>query len=70
MKWGPWMFAAAAFAASFAFAQTLPLGEPALGASGLPLPRFASLAAGEANLRAGPGEQYPVQWVYRKKGYP
>lgn len=38
--------------------------------SGLPLPRFVSLRAGEVNMRAGPGLQYPVEWVYRKKGLP
>ncbi|OEJ64344.1 hypothetical protein BEN30_16600 [Magnetovibrio blakemorei] len=38
--------------------------------SGLPLPRFVSLRAGEVNLRTGPGVQYPVEWVYRKSGLP
>ncbi len=38
--------------------------------SGLPLPRFISLRAGEVNLRTGPGVQYPVKWVYRKSGLP
>lgn len=38
--------------------------------SGLPLPRFISLRAGEVNLRSGPGVQYPVEWVYRKSGLP
>jgi len=38
--------------------------------SGLPLPRFVSLRAGEVNLRTGPGIQYPVDWVYRKSGLP
>lgn len=38
--------------------------------SGLPLPRFVSLRAGEVNLRSGPGVQYPIEWVYRKSGLP
>jgi len=38
--------------------------------SGLPLPRFVSLRAGEVNLRSGPGVQYPVEWVYHKSGLP
>lgn len=38
--------------------------------SGLPLPRYISLRAGEVNLRTGPGVQYPVEWVYRKSGLP
>ncbi len=40
------------------------------GASGLPLPRFVSLRADEANLRTGPGVQYPVEWVYKRKSIP
>jgi len=36
----------------------------------LPLPRFASLDSGEANLRAGPGKDYPILWVYQRKGLP
>ncbi len=35
-----------------------------------PLPRFASLDSGEINLRAGPGTDYPILWVYRRKGLP
>lgn len=38
--------------------------------SGKPLPRFVSLRAGEVNLRTGPGVQYPVDWVYHRKGLP
>lgn len=38
--------------------------------SGLPLPRFVSLRATEANMRAGPGEQYPIKWTYRRQGLP
>ncbi len=38
--------------------------------SGLPLPRFVSLAKDEVNVRAGPGKQYPVKWVVMRKGLP
>lgn len=38
--------------------------------SGLPVPRFVSLRASEANMRAGPGEQYPIKWTYRRAGLP
>ena len=38
--------------------------------TGLPLPRFASLRAGRVNLRTGPGVQYPVDWVYQRRGLP
>lgn len=42
----------------------------AASALGLPLPRFVSLRSNEVNLRTGPGVQYPVDWIYRKKGLP
>jgi SH3-like domain-containing protein len=38
--------------------------------SGLPLPRFVTLRAEEANMRTGPGEQYPIKWTYRRAGLP
>lgn len=34
------------------------------------LPRFASLKSDEVRMRAGPGEQYPIEWVYRRRGLP
>lgn len=44
---------------------------PARGsATGLPVPRFVSLRSDEVNVRAGPGFQYPVNWVYQRKGLP
>lgn len=36
----------------------------------LPLPRWASVAAAEANLRTGPGKRYPIDWVLKKKNLP
>ena len=47
-----------------------PPPEPSRGASGLPLPRWASLRSEEVNLRAGPGTRYPVDWVYRRRDLP
>ena len=38
--------------------------------SGLPVPRFGTLKFDEANLRTGPGREYPVLWQYRKSGLP
>lgn len=40
------------------------------GASGLAVPRFATLASDEVNLRTGPGLRYPIRWVMRKEGLP
>lgn len=42
----------------------------ALAAEGLPVPRFVSLRSEEVNLRAGPGDRYPVDWVYRRRDLP
>ena len=34
------------------------------------MPRFASLRSDEVNLRAGPGTQYPVEWVFQRRYLP
>ncbi|KQN37772.1 hypothetical protein ASG37_12245 [Sphingomonas sp. Leaf407] len=33
-------------------------------------PYYASVAAGEARMRSGPGKNYPTQWVYRRADLP
>lgn len=38
--------------------------------SGLPIPRFVSLAKETTNVRAGPGQKYPVKWVVKMKSLP
>lgn len=38
--------------------------------TGLALPRFAALRADEVNLRAGPGDRYPIEWLYKRRGMP
>lgn len=38
--------------------------------TGLPVPRFASLRSDDVNMRSGPGQRYPVEWVYKRKGMP
>jgi SH3-like domain-containing protein len=40
------------------------------GPSGLPIPRFVSIVQTEANMRVGPGEEFPVKWQYRRPGLP
>ncbi len=35
-----------------------------------PVPRFAALRSDEVNLRAGPGKQYPVDWVFTRRALP
>lgn len=45
--------------------------DPTKGSNtGLPLPRFAALRADDVNMRAGPGQRYPIQWVYHRRGLP
>lgn len=51
------------------FAQAT-VGGRDLGPSGLPLPRFASLASGEVNVRTGPSTDHPIRWVYARAGLP
>lgn len=38
--------------------------------SGLPIPRWVSIRAGEVNLRTGPGARYPIDWVLQRKSLP
>src|ERR1700761_5351702 len=33
-------------------------------------PYWASLSAGAARMRTGPGEQYPATWLYKRVGLP
>lgn len=35
-----------------------------------PLPRFVSLRAPIANMRSGPGREYPIKWTYQRAGIP
>ena len=51
-----------------AVAQTA--GGRSIGASGLPLPRYASLAAPEVNVRTGPSTDHPIRWVYARAQLP
>ena len=49
---------------------TLPLTPKAQTTPADKLPRFASLRSDEVNLRVGPGENYPIEWVYKRKDMP
>lgn len=48
--------------ALFAFFLFLSLGAHAT--------EYASLKHDEVNLRTGPGERYPIMWVYQEKNFP
>lgn len=56
--------------AVLAAATVLPAVAAAQSGSGLPLPRFVSLRSEEVNLRTGPGDRYPVEWVFRRRDLP
>jgi SH3-like domain-containing protein len=45
--------------------------DPAKGTeTGLPLPRFAALRSDDVYLRVGPGQRYPIEWVYKRHDLP
>ena len=44
--------------------------ETVIGPSGLPVPRFVALKKDEVRGRFGPGFDYPVAAVYKKRGLP
>lgn len=48
-----------------AFAQDNPFRS-----TDLPLPRFVSLRDDPVNVRTGPGQRFPVKWVFRQQGLP
>jgi SH3-like domain-containing protein len=53
------------------FANAKPADTAHIGSSTcLPIPRFVSLRADAVNLRVGPGDQYPIEWVYHRVGLP
>lgn len=65
--------------AAAALAGAVALSAPAAGAgaeeprgpvTNLPLPRFVSLKAAEANVRRGPGTSHRIDWVFRRRDMP
>src|SRR6266446_1681609 len=52
------------------FAGGARLSLAAEGEASLPVPRFVSLHADKVNLRAGPGDRYPIEWVLTRKEMP
>lgn len=60
-----------ALAAWLLLTATAASAQPvAVGPSGLPLPRFVSLAEPEVNARTGPGREYPIRWLYLRRDLP
>ena len=65
-----WSKAVKKAAAAFLLSVLLAPGALAAGKNPEPVPRFVSLRADVVNLRTGPGDRYPVEWVYHRKGLP
>jgi SH3-like domain-containing protein len=42
----------------------------AAGGAEATLPYFAAFHADKVNLRAGPGDRYPIEWVYLRRDWP
>ncbi len=67
----PWVLVLALFLAAWTPAPQGTGPGPAVGSdSKLLMPRFVSLRSDDVNVRAGPGFQYPVNWVYHRDGLP
>ena len=62
--------AAAVLAAAPALLMQPVSAQSLVGPSGLPLPRFVSLAETEVNARTGPGLEYPIRWLYLRRDLP
>lgn len=45
-------------------------GGPTLAAAARTTPYWASLSAGQAKMRSGPGRNYPADWLYQRQGLP
>jgi SH3-like domain-containing protein len=65
-----WVRAVAGTALALALAINGATVAGAAGGAEAPLPHFAALHADKVNLRAGPGDRYPIQWVYIRKDWP
>jgi SH3-like domain-containing protein len=56
-------------AASFLILLLASLARPAI-AQDREVPYWATLRVDEVNMRVGPSEAYPINWVYRRQGLP
>jgi SH3-like domain-containing protein len=52
-------------------AVALAFATPVVAAEkGLPVPRFVTLRSDQVNLRSGPGDRYPIEWVLTRRNMP
>jgi SH3-like domain-containing protein len=60
-----------AVAGGLAVAALIPwIGSARAASGGEAAPRFATLHADKVNLRAGPGDRYPIEWVFVRRDWP
>lgn len=64
------LIAMAILLAGAALADSGPSGGNVGPVTGLPLPRFVSLKASEANVRRGPSLTHKIDWVFKQRGIP
>lgn len=57
-------------ALSFGGAAVYAENKQMFNQSGQPIPRFISLNKDKVFMRSGPGQRYPIKWIFRKKGLP
>jgi SH3-like domain-containing protein len=60
----------ARFALLFAFVISAAMNGSPAQAQQRELPYWASLSAETANMRAGAGERFPIEWIYNRPGLP
>jgi len=65
-----WVRAVAGLGLAVVLWSSLKTTASAAGGAEAPLPRFAALHADKVNLRTGPGDRYPIEWVYLRKDWP
>ncbi len=57
-------------AALLSLGSAVALADPVGSATGLPLPRYASLKTDRVNLREGPSKDHATTWVFQRAGLP
>ena len=68
---GRWRRRAAVAVTALITATEVPsLARSADPETALPVPRFVSLHADRVNLRTGPGDRYPIDWVLTRRDMP
>jgi SH3-like domain-containing protein len=66
----PWLKAIAGVGLVFALSMSWEGTARAANGAEAKLPYFAALHADKVNLRAGPGDRYPIEWTYMRRDWP